>query len=165
MPPIHISHPRLLASACCFAGFGIVWTWFWFSNRKAAYIYFDAQDFAKYQGGGGRKLPISAEKGTFAPFLGHYIDVTKLLVTVAAASIAFGANQNTTDGILIAKNVLAFSILYGILFCASLLYIYDEYGQNLEVYSKFWYSTVEALGVSALLSFVGGFFVWALNLG
>jgi hypothetical protein len=93
------------------------------------------------------------------------IDVTKLLITVAAASIAFGGNQNGKAGILIAKFTLAFSILYGVLFCAAVLYMYDEYGQNLEVYTRFWYSTVETLGFSALICFVVGYGVWALNVG
>jgi hypothetical protein len=101
----------------------MTWAWFWISHRGHTYIYFDAQDFTKFENGGGRKLPISAATGTFAQLLGHYIDVSKLLITVAAASIAFGANQNTTDGILVAKIILAFSILYGVLFCASVLYL------------------------------------------
>ena len=111
-----------------------------------------------------RRLPLSAATGTFAPFLQHYIDVAKLLITVAAASIAFGGGQATRNETTIAKLILAFSILYGLLFCASMLYMYDEYGQNIEVYTRFWYSTVESLGVSALLCFILGYGVWAFSL-
>ena len=90
--------------------------------------------------------------------------MTKLLITVAAASIAFGGNQRVKLGISAAKLILAFSILYGVLFCASVLYMYDEYGQNVEVYTRFWYSTVEALGFSTLVCFIVGYGVWALLL-
>jgi hypothetical protein len=159
-------HPSIPAkiTAGCVAFFGAIWAGFWVSHRGTTYVYFDAQDFSKYENGAGRKLPVSATTGTFAPFLQHYIDVTKLLITVAAASIAFGGNQSVKLGISAAKLILAFSILYGVLFCASVLYMYDEYGQNVEVYTRFWYSTVEALGFSTLVCFIVGYGVWALLL-
>jgi hypothetical protein len=154
----------LETAAFCLGIFVGVWTYFWVRNRNALYVYFDAQDFAKSESGASRRLPLSAATGTFAPFLQHYIDVAKLLITVAAASIAFGGGQVTRNETTIAKLILAFSILYGLLFCASMLYMYDEYGQNMEVYTRFWYSTVESLGVSALLCFVLGYGVWAFSL-
>jgi hypothetical protein len=36
---------------------------------------------------------VAASTGTFEPLLDNYIDVTKLLITVAAASIAFGGGR------------------------------------------------------------------------
>lgn len=111
-----------------------IWYLFLRFHRGSRCFYFDAQDFAKYENGGGRELPASAEKGTFEPLLKHYISVTRLLITVAAASITFGANQNPKPGIPVAKSFLAFSILYGVLFCASVLYRYDEYTQDVRSY-------------------------------
>jgi hypothetical protein len=155
----------LIASGGCLGLVFLIWMYFWLSHRGARYVYFDAQDFAKYEGGGGRKLPVSAATGTFEPLLKHYIDVTKLLVTIAAASITFGGTHDVRTGIFAAKLILAFSILYGVLFCAAVLYMYDEYGQNVEVYTRFWYSSVESLGFATLLTFFIGYLVWALNLG
>jgi hypothetical protein len=151
--------------AGCVTLYGLLWSYFWRSNRGARNLYFDAQDFAKYENGGGRDLPVSAVTGTFAPFLQHYIGVTKVLITLAAASITFGGNPNKNTVILAAKLILAFSILYGVLFCAFMLYAYDEYCQNVRAYTRFWYSTVEAFGFSTLLSFIVGYLFWASNLG
>jgi hypothetical protein len=140
--------------------------WFLFArvNRGAQCFYFDAQDFAKYENGGGRELPVSAYKGnTFEPLLKHYISVTQLLITVAAASITFGGNQGSKAGIPVAKSFLAFSILYGVLFCAAVLYRYDEYTQDVRSYTRFWYSTVETLGFSTLACFILGYCVWAFT--
>src|SRR5438309_9936117 len=125
---LHLSVPWITGLGC-FALFGVIWGLFWFLHREVRYFYFDAQDYAKFENNNERKLPLSAATGTFTHLLQHYIDVTKLLITVAAASIAFGGNQNGKVGILIAKLTLAFSILYGVLFCAAVLYMYDEYGQ------------------------------------
>jgi len=68
--------------------------------------------------------------------LKHYIGVAQLLITVAAASIAFGGDKNPRPVILIvvAKLFLAWSVFYGVLFCASVLYRYDEYTQNVKSY-------------------------------
>jgi hypothetical protein len=127
-------------------------------------FYFDPQDFVAYEGGAGRELPVAAATGTFAPLLRSYLDVTKLLITVAAASIAFGGGQNPPAGVLIAKIVLAFSILYGVTFAALLQFFYDEYCINVRYYTRPRYSLIEALGFSTLACFVGGYFVWAFHL-
>jgi len=95
--------------------------------------------------------------------LENYIGVTKLLITVAAASIAFGAGLNR-KGIFVAKIVLAFSILYGVLFSALLQFFYDEYAQNVRAYTRGRYALIEALGFSGLACFVVGYFVCAFNL-
>ena len=99
--------------ACAF-GFLTLLAGFKWSNRKATYIYFDPQDFVHYENGGGRKLPLAAEKSTFAPLLTNYLDVTKLLITVAAASIAFGGGQHPPSGILIAKVFCPFQSSMGL---------------------------------------------------
>ena len=140
------------------------WTIFWFPRRRdAGYFFFDAQDSynAKLR---NRTLPASAEKGTFEPLLKHYIGVTQLLITVAAASIAFGANTQQVTPIVIAKLLLAWSIFFGVLFSALLLYRYDEYSQDLESYTLPWYSTIFAFGFSSLSCFVVGYLAWGYGL-
>jgi hypothetical protein len=98
--------------------------------------------------------------------LKHYIGVTQLLVTVAAASIAFGGDRNPKPVLLIviAKSLLAWSIFYGLSFCAFVLYRYDEYTQDMTSYTRWWYSTVESLGFSTLLCFMLGYLAWGWGL-
>lgn len=57
---------------------------------------------------------------------------------VAAAPIAFGDDKNPKAvlSIVIAKLLLAWSIFYGVLFCAFVLYRYDEYTQNVKSYTR-----------------------------
>jgi len=153
------------AATICLAIFGGLFALFWHWNRHGGSFFFDPQDLVAAGNKAGRKLPMSAATGTFAPLLGHYNDVTKLLITVAAASIAFGGGQSPSKGILIAKVVLAFAILYGVSFAALLLFFYDDYCQNVEAHTPFRYSLNEALGFSTLICFIGGYFVWAFNLG
>jgi hypothetical protein len=52
-----------------------------------------------------------------------------------------------------AKLLLAWCILYGVLFCGLLLWRYDEYGQDKANFTLFWYSLVFALGFSCLFVF------------
>jgi hypothetical protein len=86
-------------------------------------------------------------------------------VTVAAASIAFGGSgQNPSLLIAIAKLLLAWSIFFGVLFCAVLLWRYDEYAQNVKSYTPFWYSTVFALGFSSLACCMFGYLAWGWGL-
>ena len=164
-----MTHPQALIPLAvwpvvgCVVLFGVLYVLFWRSHRGVPSFYFDPQDFAHYEGGAGRELPVAAQTGTFAPLLGSYLDVTKLLITVAAASIAFGATHQSR-GIFVAKLILAFSILYGVLFCALLQFFYDEYTQNVRAYTRLRYSMIEALGFSTLTCFVLGYFVWAFNL-
>jgi hypothetical protein len=134
-------------------------------HRKEGYYYFDSQDFLHFEQGGNRELPKSAETGTFEPHLKNYIEVTKLLITVSAASIAFGGTQIGCNSASLAKIVLAFSILYGVLFAALMQYRYEEYAQNVRSYTRTWYSIIEALGVSCLICFIAGYFFWAFKLG
>jgi hypothetical protein len=153
-----------LAGLGCLILLGGVWLYFWRANVQG-YFYFDAQDLVKNERGIERNLPMSASAGNFEPLLSHYIDVTKLLITLAAASITFGSNPNKDILIFVAKLVLAFSIVCGVLFCALVLYLYDEYTQNVEVLTRFRYCTLEALGFTTLISFFLGYIAWALNLG
>jgi predicted membrane protein len=85
----------------------------------------------------------------------------KLLITVAAASIAFGGNPKGVWQIAVAKSVLAWSILYGILFAVLLLYRYDEYAQNLKSYTCNWYASIFSLGFGSLACFIVGFMFWS----
>src|ERR1700751_5709729 len=99
---------------------------FWFPLlHNKGYFYFDPQDcfLAKPA---DRVLPESAKNATFEPMLKHFIGVTQLLVTVAAASIAFGGVNHAPSPVVIAKLLLAWSIFDGVVFCALLLYRYDE---------------------------------------
>lgn len=153
------------AAAACLIIFGGLHFLFRYWNRNGGAFYFDPQDFVAYEAGRNRELPVSARTGTFAPLLSNYTDVTKLLITVAAASIAFGGGQSPSKGILLAKVILAFSILYGVTFVSLLLFFYDDYCQNVRAHTPFRYSLTEGLGFSTLICFIGGYFVWAFNLG
>jgi hypothetical protein len=158
------SNVAIFTAIGCMLLYVAIWLCFFRLNQQG-HFYFDAQDFVKNEEGRGRHLPLSASNGRFEPLLTHYISVAKLLITLAAASITFGGNPNRDLFIYIAKLVLAFSIIYGVLFCALVLYLYDEYTQNVEVLTRFWYCTVEALGFATLFSFFLGYLAWALNLG
>src|SRR5271166_2378205 len=110
----------------CLAVFFALLLVFWLSHAAVRCFYFDPNDFAGYENGGGRELPIAASETTFEPLLKDYLDVTKLLITVAAASIAF-AGSGATVKLAVPKVMPAFSILYGVMFCALLQFFYDEY--------------------------------------
>ncbi len=161
----HYVPPTVWPVIFCLGVFALLYRLFRRWNRGAGPRYFDAQDFVAYEQGGGRELPVSAATGTFAPLLGNYIDIIKLQITVAAASIAFGGGQTPPRPILIAKVVLAFSILYGFTFAALLLFYYDEYCQNVRSYTNFQYTLIETLGFSTLICFAFGYFAWAFSLG
>jgi hypothetical protein len=146
--------------------FGVLWLGFWYPRRRVETFYFDPQDALQDDFHRRfRTFPKSAETATFEPMLKNYVGVTQLLVTVAAASIAFGgSNQNLGFAIQIAKLLLAWSIFYGVLFCALLLWRYDEYAQNVRSYTLGWYSTIIGLGFSCLICFVVGYFFWGFGL-
>ncbi len=169
-PFLPISWTALTISLCVLM-FLTLLSVFYFLNRHGGSFYFDAQDFCHYEGRGddpltvnGRQLPLSAKGGTFDPLLDKYIGVVKLLLTVAAASIAFGPNGSAAVGIAQAKIVLAFSVLYGVMFSALLLFFYDDYAQNVRSYRPIRYSLIQALGFASLVCFVGGYLLWALYL-
>lgn len=144
--------------------FGLFWSIFWFSHERGHFFYFDPQDSFRANPT-GRVFPISAQTATFEPMLKHYIGVTQLLVTISAASIAFGGNgQSPTTPIVIAKLLLAWSILYGVIFCALLLWRYDEYAQDMRSYTLGWYATVFAFGFSCLTCFAAGYVAWGWGL-
>jgi hypothetical protein len=145
----------------------VVFKGFWlmlYLLNSAKFYYFDAQDVVKFEDTSQKLLPLSAETGTFEPLLKHYLDVAKLVVTLAAASITFGETKAPPTGILVAKLILAFSILYGVAFCVFTLYRYDEYTQSRTALTRTWYCTVEALGFSALTLFILGYIAWAVAL-
>jgi hypothetical protein len=137
-------------------------------GRGSRWFYFDPQDYAFYEKDnlGERKLPIAAinQASTFAPLLTGYLGVAKLIITLAAASIAFGTNQNSKAGIVIVKIILVFSILYGVTFTALLQFFYDGYTQDVGSYVPWRYALIQALGFSTLVCFVAGYFVWVFNL-
>lgn len=153
--------------------FAAWWTVFWRTHRGKLHFFFDPQDdfdaTRDAQGEADRIFPKAAGTATFEPMLKHYIGVTQLLVTIAAASIAFGGSNGSqasgsSVGIGIAKLLLAWSVFYGVLFCVLLLWRYDEYTQNMKSYTLPWHSTVFACGFSSLTCFIVGFVVWGFGL-
>ena len=159
----HTSHFWYVAIVA-FGLFAVIWLsfWrrFWFAKPRGRYFYFDPQDSYRADPS-SRAFPASASTATFEPLLKHYIGVMQLLVTVAAASIAFGGNNQSLGAtIAIAKLFLTWSIFFGVLFCALLLYRYDEYGQDMKSYTLNWYSTIFALGFSSLGCFMLGYLAW-----
>lgn len=144
-------------------GFGGLWVLFWCIHRHSRHdhFFFDPQDFFRANPE-NPVLPRSAETATFEPLLKHYIGVTQLLVTVAAASIAFGGSHPAPGAPTVnaAKLLLACSIFYGVAFCALLLWRYDEYAQDMTSYTLGWYSTIFAFGFSSLLCFMSGYLLW-----
>ncbi len=148
-------------------GFGGLWVLFWYTHRlsRFSHFFFDPQDSFRANPQ-NPVLPRSAETATFEPFLKHYIGVTQLLVTVAAASIAFGGSNYgpAAPTANAAKVLLACSIFYGVTFCALLLWRYDEYAQNMTSYTLGWYSTIFAFGFSSLLCFMSGYLLWGWEL-
>jgi len=155
-------------SICALSVFGAFWLSFWLkyssSHQRDFWFYFDPQDSYRANPS-SRAFPASASTATFEPLLKHYIGVMQLLVTVAAASIAFGGNgQSYGTLIVIAKLLLAWSIFYGVLFCAVLLWRYDEYAQDMKSYTLNWYSTIFALGFSTLACFTSGYLAWGWGL-
>jgi hypothetical protein len=148
--------------------FVLWWAVFWLTHQGEQHFYFDPQD-EFHAAKGDRVFPKSAETATFEPMLKHYIGVTQLLVTIAAASIAFGGGSGgpvsmTPVAIAIAKLLLAWSVFYGVLFCALLLWRYDEYTQNVHSYTLPWHSTVFACGFCSLTFFTFGFVMWGFGL-
>jgi hypothetical protein len=147
--------------------FATLWVFFWYTHRhsRRSQFYFDAQD-AFRNNPKNRAFSKSAETSTFEPVLKAYIGVTKLLVTVAAASIAFGSSNHAPGAPIVtdAKLLLACSIVYGVGFCALLLWRYDEYLQDTTGHTLRWYTTIFAFGFSSLLCFMSGYLLWGWEL-
>lgn len=143
------------AALTVFAG---IWITFYTLHRHSDCLFFDPQD-CFHSNPQARILPRSAENATFEPFLKHYIGVTQLLVTVTAASIAFGGTGQNSSPVAIAKLLLAWSIFFGVMFCALLLWRY-EYAQNMKSYTTGWYSAIFAFGFSTLICFMFGYLAW-----
>jgi hypothetical protein len=160
----------LVIALACLSLFAVLFVALYLPIRRKRSFYFDAQDFLHREGqettlrtANGRELPLSARQGTFEPYLKKYIGVVKLLVTVAAASIAFGPSQAPADTTFIPKVVLAFAVLYGVVFGALLLFFYEQYAQNVRSYRPLRYALIQALGFSCLVCFIAGYVIWALR--
>ncbi len=166
MPLLKLLHFSRVAGGTLFV-FATLWILFWRTHKgsRNSHFFFDPQDSYKANPH-NPALPESAKTGTFEPLLKHYIGVAQLLVTVAAASIAFGGSNQNPGAPLVsdAKLLLACSIFYGLAFCALLLWRYDEYCQNMSSYTLPWYSTIFALGFSGFLCFIVGYLCWGLEL-
>src|ERR1700733_15553500 len=125
---IHAHAVFLSVTGLAAAMYAVWWTMFWLTHQGEEHFFFDPQDDFHSLRERDRVLPKAAETATFEPMLKHYIGVTQLLVTIAAASIAFGGGSNQAPtaplGISIAKLLLAWSVFHGVLFCALLLWRY-----------------------------------------
>ena len=110
----------------------------------------------------GVKLRLATDRRVYF----ELVHLRNPLLTVAAASIAFGGDKSPqgVQRIVVAKLILAWSIFYGVLFCAFVLYRYDEYTQDVKSYTRWWYSTVESLAFASLVCFVAGYLVWGWGL-
>src|ERR1700678_1004535 len=100
--------------------FGVLRTLFRLPYDASRVFFFDPQDYFHYKNRPvSSVLPRSAENATFEPMLKHYIGVTQLLVTIAAASIAFGGGNGSQapsgPTVSVAKVLLAWSVFYGVL--------------------------------------------------
>jgi heme A synthase len=142
--------------------YSVVWLWFRITNRGKRTFFFDPMDCFNDHSA-DRVLPAAAKTTTFEPMLKHYLTTTQLLVTVGAASIAFGVNPHDHP-IGVSKLVLACSVFFGVVFCGLLLWRYDEYTQDVKSYTLSWYSTIFAFGISSLICFMGGYAFWGFEL-
>lgn len=138
-------------------------TGFWLMHRHSKYFFFDPQDcFANKPQ--GRVLPRSAETATFEPFLKHYLGLTQITITISAASIAFGGNgQQVGLSVKLAKFLLGWSTAYGVLFCALLLWRYDEYSQDMHSFTPRWYANIFGLGFDSLTCFILWYLAWGFG--
>ncbi|SRR5712692_5001898 len=101
--------------------------------------------------------------GAFAPHLANYIRATEYMLTLATASIVLlaGSSALHPNGHLpwffaSPLVLLAFSVVYGILFMVLLILNYEQV-QHGNPHTAFEYSRSEALGFSALLCFCLGY--------
>jgi uncharacterized membrane protein YtjA (UPF0391 family) len=139
----------------------------WADGTKPTFVFFSPQDYWRYlktkKMSPDNLLPAESEKETFLPMLKQYFGLTKLLISIAAASIGFGGIYGQNDGIYHAKFYLAGSIAFGLLFSFFCLYFYESYQHGYEY--KLWKATlVEWFGVTCLICFAFGYVVWVLNL-
>jgi len=102
------------------------------------------------------------EKAAFEKFLAMYLDIAKLVISLASGSIvllagssAFRSQANLPSFLASPLFLLAESILYGILFMVFLTIDYEGYRHSpTGYYTRFRYSRNEALGFSGFFCFL-----------
>ena len=113
---------------------------------------------------------------SFEPLLAHYFDVAKVVISLAVGSIALLAGyigfvlQGRPDLLSTVQRaiawplpLLAFGVIYAVLFLASLAWSYERYLHFPESYTGFWYSLNQALGFSGLTCFALGYLALAIS--
>jgi hypothetical protein len=110
------------------------------------------------------------EKGTFEPLLANYLDIAKVVIGLASGSIVLlvGSTAFRSAGRLPASFasplfLLAFSILYGVVFMAFMMLQYEGYRhrEGDSTYSRRRYALNQAFGFSCLLCFCIGY-LWLI---
>jgi hypothetical protein len=89
-------------------------------------------------GKGPFNMDAHEEKGAFEPLLSNYLDIAKFVLGIASGSIvllvgssAFHGDRGLPTSFASPLFVLAFCILYGVLFMFSLMFDYEDYRHRL----------------------------------
>ena len=112
-------------------------------------------------------------RGTFEPHNKNYLEVAKLVLSVASASIGaialffFRADaiaQGLQRHIAWPLSFFVFCVVYGVGFIGLLVWRYEKYCHRPESYTRPWYVASTSLGFSMLICLASGYaaFVWIL---
>lgn len=115
----------------------------------------------------------SRGRGTFEPHNNNYLEVSKLVISVASASIgaialfffrADAVAQGLQRRIAWPLSFFVFSVVYGVSFIGLLVWRYETYCHRSDSYTRPWYVLSTSLGFSMLISLASGYavFVWIL---
>jgi hypothetical protein len=122
----------------------------------------------KDAGAGGSK-----GRGTFEPHNHNYLELSKLVISVASASIGaialffFRADalaQGLQRHIAWPLSFFVASVVYGVTFIGLLVWRYEKYCHRPDSYTRPWYVLSTSLGFSMLICLASGYavFVWIL---
>jgi len=131
-------YPGLLVTLTCLFLFAGIFAFLRFKiYSKTPIYYFNPSDYALYTT--PNNVPESSKTATFELVMKQYFDLSKVLVTLGAASIAFGGLDSLNVGVYEAKMFLAYSIGFNLAFCFYCLYSYETYTQNRAFYVRWRY--------------------------
>jgi hypothetical protein len=111
-------------------------------------------------------LPNAGNTGTFAPHNSNYLEISKLVVGLASASIAalavffFRDNHPVSEFRTQIQSPLicfTYTVVFGVSFIGALAWCYERYSHFRTSYTRTWYALVNALGLSMLIALVGGY--------
>ena len=117
-------------------------------------------------GKGPFNMDAHEEKAAFEPLLSNYLDIAKFVLGIASGSIvllvgssALHVDKGLPTTFASPLFVLAFCILYGVLFMFFLMFDYEDYRHRIgqSTYTRIKYSRNTALGLSALVCFCTGY--------